>query len=260
MSGGRPDMASSFLRTSVRERVIDSTNDHARRLLEAGEPPLPLLVRADRQTAGRGRGSRSWWSDEGSLTFTVALDPSAHALTAEHEPRLALTAAVAVIEAIAEVTPLAIPPGIRWPNDIEAGGRKLGGILPERVETSAGPRLLVGVGLNVATGLDESPPEVRALATSIRELSLHPRNIEILSLMDSFIDCFATALVALARDDVGLARRWERLDLLAGVPVRVQVGDRIIHGVGRGIDWRGGLRIAGEDGETTIYGGQVLRD
>src|SRR5438067_2343807 len=98
------------------------------------------------------------------------------------------------------------------------------------------------------------------MATSIRELSVHPRRIEPASLLNAFLGHLVSALDDLARDAPGLARLWERLDLLAGVPVRVQVGDRVVHGVGRGIDRRGGLRIAGEEGETTIYGGQVLRD
>ena len=102
---------------------------------------------AAEQTSGRGRGENQWWSDEGSLTFTIALAPENHGLLVHQEPRLALMAAVAAIEAIGT---LGLPTqgiGIRWPNDIEVGGRKLGGILPERVEIHKGHRLLLGVGL-----------------------------------------------------------------------------------------------------------------
>ena len=57
--------------------------------------------------------------------------------------------------------------GIRWPNDLECGGRKLGGVLPELVETLDGNRLLIGVGLNVQTNFEAAPEEVRAMATSL---------------------------------------------------------------------------------------------
>ena len=57
--------------------------------------------------------------------------------------------------------------GIRWPNDMQVGRSKLGGILPERVETERGRRLLIGVGLNVTTDLDAMPAEVRGMATSL---------------------------------------------------------------------------------------------
>src|SRR5438105_2434385 len=137
-----------FLKSLIRRDVVESTSDLARELVVAGAGELPLAVWARRQTRGRGRGTNLWWSDEGSLTFTIALDPAAHGLRPELEPRLALATAVVVIDAIVPLD-LAQPPGIRWPNDIEAGGRKLAGILPERVETPRGPRLLIGIGLNV---------------------------------------------------------------------------------------------------------------
>ncbi len=64
--------------------------------------------------------------------------PENHGLRVHQEPRLALMTAVAVIEAIGTLGLSAQGIGIRWPNDIEIGGRKLGGILPERVEMDEG--------------------------------------------------------------------------------------------------------------------------
>src|SRR5208337_3133388 len=89
-----------FVRTVLRRHVVDSTNDLARSMLLQGLNELPFLIWADRQTLGRGRGKNQWWSDDGSLTFTLALDPAAHSLRIDQEPRLALMTAVAVIEAI----------------------------------------------------------------------------------------------------------------------------------------------------------------
>ena len=89
-----------FVRTVVRRPVVDSTNDLAKSMLLQGLDELPLLIWADRQTLGRGRGANQWWSDEGSLTFTIVLDPTAHGLRVDQEPRLALMTAVAVIKAI----------------------------------------------------------------------------------------------------------------------------------------------------------------
>ena len=69
---------------------------------------------------------------------------------------------------------LAHPVGIRWPNDVEAGGRKLGGILPERVDTPRGTRILIGVGLNVESNLADAPADVRTMAVSLAELRPRP--------------------------------------------------------------------------------------
>src|SRR5690349_13568833 len=104
-----------FFRTRIDREVVTSTSDLARELVVEGRSPLPLLVRAARQTRGRGRGQNAWWSDAGSLTFTIALDPAEHALRPEHEPRLALATAVAVVGAIEPLLP-GRAPGIRWPN------------------------------------------------------------------------------------------------------------------------------------------------
>src|SRR5947209_521364 len=77
--------------------LIDSTSDEARRILDGGDASLPFVIRADHQTQGRGRGTHTWWSDGGSLLFTVAFDPASFGLMLRHEAMVALTAAVCVI-------------------------------------------------------------------------------------------------------------------------------------------------------------------
>jgi BirA family transcriptional regulator, biotin operon repressor / biotin---[acetyl-CoA-carboxylase] ligase len=249
-----------FARSLIYREVVTSTSDLARALVEAGEVDLPLVVWAKRQTAGRGRGSNAWWSDEGSLTLTIALDPRAHALRKEHEPRLALTAAVAVIEALEPFVPAGVL-GIRWPNDIEAAGRKLGGILAEQVNTDLGPRLLIGIGLNVHTRLADAPADVASLAMSLerlRDATLAEPEFSVL--LHAILARFKPALSALSRDDRALVEHWNRLDTLAGQSVRVAQGEREFSGFGAGIDERGGLRLAGPGETIALYAGRVLRD
>src|SRR5262249_36978593 len=135
---------------------------------------LPLAVRARRQTSGRGRGDHTWWSDAGSLTFTLAIEPAEHSLARSLEPRVALSTAVAVIDALDELGFSHADIGIRWPNDLECAGGKLGGILPETIDHEGRHYLLVGVGLNVTTNLHEAPALVQANATSLAALSSSP--------------------------------------------------------------------------------------
>ncbi len=181
--------------------MVESTNDLARSWVETGEAPLPFCLRADRQTRGRGRGTNRWWSDEGSLMFTLAIDPRAHGLRPEHEPRMSLASAVGLIDAIESLDlRLTYPLAIRWPNDIEAGDRKLGGILPERVETSRGRFLLIGIGLNLTTRFDMAPDDVRPMAVALTDLMradagrLDPAN-----LLQAFLNHLATTFDQLAR-------------------------------------------------------------
>jgi BirA family biotin operon repressor/biotin-[acetyl-CoA-carboxylase] ligase len=248
----------------VRElRVFDeleSTSDLARSMIQEGSPPLPMAVRALRQTVGRGQRDSRWWSDEGSLTFTLVIDPSAHGLRLEHHPRLSLMTAVAVIEAIAALGLSAPGIGIRWPNDVEAGGKKLGGILPERVETDGGHRLLIGIGLNVLTRLELAPPAVRPMAASLAAMQPESPDPELLPrTLAEILSRFERKLSRLAADDPDLARQWDSLNLLRGQAVRVALGPRILEGKVRAIDAEGALCV--DDGLEVhrLFGGQVLR-
>ncbi|WP_422930985.1 biotin--[acetyl-CoA-carboxylase] ligase [Singulisphaera sp. PoT] len=253
-------MLESFAGTWVYRESVESTNDLAKEIVSDPRGPLPVVVWTKRQTRGRGRGDHVWWSDEGSLTFTVGFDPAALGLERRHEPRIALATSVAVIETLA---PLGINHGleIRWPNDIEASGRKLGGLLPERVETPQGPRLVVGLGINVFTHFDGAPDEVRKMAVSVAELASTPLPFADLGdLIEPILTKLSEALGRLSRDDSALSGRWEALDGLRDKAVRINLGSRILQGVGRGIDEEGALLVASGGVIHRIFGGQVLRD
>ncbi len=250
-----------FARIVLHRPVVDSTSGLARSMLLQGLDELPFLIWADRQTLGRGRGENQWWSDDGSLTFTLAIDPAAHGLQVEKEPRLALMAAVAVIEAISALGLTTPGIGIRWPNDIEAGGGKLGGILPERVETAQGRRLLVGIGLNVRTRIDQAPPAVQQMATSLSALQPQPLEPPFLPrLLAAILTQFERALYRLVADDPELAEQWNQLNLLRDQTVRVGLGPRVLDGRVQEIDAQGALCV--HDGQQLhrLFGGEVLRN
>ncbi len=248
-------------RSVVDREELESTSDLARSLLQSGLSPLPLLVRARRQTQGRGRGENVWWSDTGSLTFTIGLDAAEWGLSLAHEPRIALAAAVAVIDAVAPFVPPGKTLGVRWPNDVEVSGRKLAGILPERVESPNGSRVLIGIGLNVMTRLDDAPAEVRRMAASLFEdaspVDLDP-NVD--GVLAALLAGLEAVLPRLARDDPSLAEHWASLDMLRGRPVRVDLGPRIVAGMGAGIDAEGALLLDVGTETIRLFGGRVLRD
>ena len=240
----------------IQRDVVESTNDLAREHLLAGDVPPPFVVRSARQTKGRGRGANSWWSDEGSLTFTIAVRLASHALTFAHEPRLALATAVAIIEAIQPAVSNPSLLGIRWPNDVEYEGKKLGGILPERVETSGGTAMIVGIGLNVSTRLNHAPPEVERMAVSLRNLASPPDLNEV---FHAILQRFQFVLPKLASDDQELTRQWDQLDRLRGHLIRIDLGPRMVRGTARGIDAEGALVLATDTEEIRVFGGRVMR-
>lgn len=254
-------MYGRYIKTWMHKEVVESTNDLARQVVLSGLGDCPVLVSAERQTRGRGRGDHTWWSDQGSLTFTLGIDPAETGLRTEHEPRVALATALAVIEGIAHWIPRESIK-LRWPNDIEVEGLKVAGILPERVETPHGVRLLIGIGINVSTQLDVAPAEIRRMATSVAQHAslqpAHPPDSE--RLLARVIAHFETCIRRLAEDDPGLAARWDQLDALRNQPVRLNLGPQILHGIGQGIDPSGALRLGTDEGIKLVYGGQVLRD
>src|SRR3954452_9524865 len=79
---------------------IGSTSDRALELGASDDGPLPLLVLAERQTAGRGRGENRWWSADGALTFSLLLAAPRERLPVTDWPKIALVSGLAVCQAL----------------------------------------------------------------------------------------------------------------------------------------------------------------
>lgn len=120
---------------------LPSTNSYGRERIRAG-CPSGTVIWALRQSAGRGRGGRQWFSDGSSLTFSVLLKFLAGQKTA----LLPLTVGLGLIEAFGGLTNQI---KVKWPNDLWVGKRKLGGILAESFRRGNKWWVVLGVGLNV---------------------------------------------------------------------------------------------------------------
>ncbi len=123
----------------------DSTNAIARRLADEGADDGSIVL-AREQSAGRGRSGRSWFSPEGGLYLSMIFRPEVTAVP----PLVTILAGLGVATELQRRFAFA-PAWIKWPNDLVVEGRKLGGILAETSASEDGaPRLVVGVGINVA--------------------------------------------------------------------------------------------------------------
>jgi BirA family biotin operon repressor/biotin-[acetyl-CoA-carboxylase] ligase len=148
---------------------IDSTNQEAEKLIQAGAPPFSLVV-ADSQTAGKGRQGRTWITLPGqALAFSWILYPEAGRIQPEIIGRISGLGALAVAETIQEQ--YGLPSEIKWPNDVLIEGKKCTGIL---VETHwQGCQLLdviLGIGINVKEGSLPSDSQFEFPATSLEEV------------------------------------------------------------------------------------------
>ena len=139
---------------------IDSTNLQARRIA-AEHPRENVLIIARKQTAGRGRLGRSFYSPaDTGLYMTLLCYPDAQLCELTG---LTCAAAWATALAIEELTGLS--PAIKWVNDLYLHGRKVCGILCESLSTPHGTAVLVGIGVNLTTG--DFPEEIAGIAGSL---------------------------------------------------------------------------------------------
>lgn len=144
---------------------LGSTNDRARHLAETGAPAWSVVL-AGRQSAGRGRLGRSFYSPEsGGIYMSVVVRPDCDVREAN---MLTLAAAAAVAESVEALCDRHV--GIKWVNDCFLDGRKFCGILTEAavgVEEQCLRYAVVGIGINVAPPEGGYPPEISDVVTSI---------------------------------------------------------------------------------------------
>jgi BirA family biotin operon repressor/biotin-[acetyl-CoA-carboxylase] ligase len=282
--------ASTFVRYVELHQTLGSTNDRAAELARDANIELPGLVAARRQTAGRGRGDHKWSASDGALTFSLLFEPKIFRVRAEDWPKLALTAGVALCDALVGelavgwAPPTRIDPAtmvggahptgqqfpsrvlIKWPNDVMLDGAKLAGIL---IESPGGPRpakerVIMGIGINVnnswrkpdsaAAGLArhrEKPPGAITLCDATNRMH-DPQQILV-----SILRALEARIGQLADHDRQLPDAWQQLCWLTEQDVEVQASTGSIEGICVGIDRDGSLLVEDEFRTHRIRSGSV---
>jgi BirA family biotin operon repressor/biotin-[acetyl-CoA-carboxylase] ligase len=266
--------AATFIRHIEIHDTLGSTNDRAAELARDIDIELPALVAARHQIAGRGRGSNTWWSADGALTFSIVLYPTPFGISAASWPQLSLTTAVAVCNALAvELNPkfegglsaAAENPksagfAIKWPNDIMLNDRKLCGILIESPggRAPAKDRLVVGIGININNSLRAAPRELANYATSLCDQSAQHHSLQ--QVLIHVLNEFQRHVVRLGQHDPQLPRAWQHLCWLLQKKLSAEVGRQVVEGICTGIADNGALLIETGSATTRIYGGSLHLD
>ncbi|MFJ3487924.1 bifunctional biotin--[acetyl-CoA-carboxylase] ligase/biotin operon repressor BirA [Pseudomonas sp. NPDC090202] len=229
--------------------TVDSTNAEAMRLVEAGFA-LPVLVLAEQQTAGRGRRGRKWVSPFAeNVYYSLALRIEGGMRQLEG---LSLLVGLAVAAMLKEMGIAGA--GLKWPNDILVGRRKLAGVL---LELSGDPadvcHVVIGIGINVnmreAAEVDQSWTSM-ALETGAQL----DRNGVIAALSRHLL----AYLSAHQEKGFGAFREeWERSHLWQGEPVTLLAGNSAIEGIVLGVDAVGALRLQVNGEERLFSGGEL---
>ena len=217
---------------------IDSTNTELMRRARGGQHD-PILLVAERQSAGRGRQGRAWLGETGdALTFSIGLtyQPS-------NWSGLSLAVGLSLAESLGPDVQL------KWPNDLWRQQRKLGGILIEAASQGAQSYVVVGVGLNVRK---PSANDLRTPATGIDEFwegATAPLVLQRVAapLIQMLLDFTSHGFAP-------LQQRFSQRDAILGQVIGTSDG---LQGVCQGVDAEGVLQIDTTHGRVKINSAEV---
>jgi BirA family biotin operon repressor/biotin-[acetyl-CoA-carboxylase] ligase len=232
--------------------TVTSTMDVARENVLAGRVtfdrrgPQPCVgVLAGVQTQGRGQRGREWFAPPGECLLATYYYPFVFR-EARDGAAMALVAGVAVAEVVESIISAAGRVGMKWPNDILIGEKKVAGILIEMVKASGGRWVgLVGVGVNVL--VSAFPAELAARATSLALEGVC--DVEVLALAERIGESLRHW--AEIYRSVGLSTivaRWRSYDTTPGRRYEARTENGIVQGVAIGVEESGALRLALDDG------------
>jgi BirA family biotin operon repressor/biotin-[acetyl-CoA-carboxylase] ligase len=218
-----------------------STNTLAMDLAHKGAAEGTVVI-AEAQTGGKGRLGRTWDSPRGNLYLSVILRPG---VPVHKAPLITLMGAVAVADAVREH--LGIPAGIKWPNDILTGSKKVAGLL---TEMSAEPdrirHIVLGIGVNVNMDIRALAPDVRKIATTLAAATdSRVDRLEfakaLLARLDRWYQCFL-------KNEADVLDAWKELNVTLGSRVTVSGAGKMLAGLAHSVDAEGRLILKLDDG------------
>jgi BirA family biotin operon repressor/biotin-[acetyl-CoA-carboxylase] ligase len=238
-------------RTIVHREEVASTNTLAMELAQQGAENGTVVI-AESQTGGKGRLGRSWISPRGNLYLSVILRP---AVPVHKAPLVTLMGAVAVAAALHKH--IGIAAGIKWPNDILVGGRKIAGLL---TEMSAEPdrirHIVLGIGVNVNMDLRELPPDVRRASSTVAAAA--GKNIDRTGLLRELLAELDRWYQQFLKNEAQVLTAWQERNVTLGNRVAVSGSGSRLEGVAHSIDADGRLILKMDDGALrTVAAGDV---
>lgn len=230
---------------------LESTNAKAFELAQEGGFHGEVIV-TEHQTQGKGRRGRSWSSPAGkSLALSVILRPE---IAPSRAPELTLVAAVALAETLRDS---GVQGEIKWPNDVQIGGKKVAGILTElNADVERVHFVVLGIGVNLNAELADFPADVAPLATSVslnRNSPVHRAlfTAALLAKLEEWLDKWT--------DDgfEPVRKKWKELASTLGQEVLVRADQRELRGVAEDIDESGALLLRVGDKLERVLSGDV---
>ncbi|MGD8226985.1 MAG: biotin--[acetyl-CoA-carboxylase] ligase [Desulfobacteraceae bacterium] len=244
--------SSLFAKNLVFQRSLDSTNTLAKELATQGAPEGTLVL-AEEQREGRGRMGRRWVSPGYvNLLFSLLLRPR---IQKDQVFVTTMILALATIEAIRIRTGLRS--AIKWPNDIFARGKKLGGILTEfSLRQEDIDYVVVGLGLNVNWSPHQTEGLSRLATSILAETGSRISRNDLLVTLLRIFELYYGEVLSGQIDD--FYRTWNEASMIIGRNVEIVTPIEKTHGRALRIDRSGALIIEDDTGkEQRIISGEV---
>jgi BirA family biotin operon repressor/biotin-[acetyl-CoA-carboxylase] ligase len=243
----------SFGRNFYSFSEVTSTNDVAAELIRKGLPEGTLII-AEAQTKGRGRQGRRWTTSSGkALAFSLVLYPR---VNPDKIPGITLAAAVGVALTLEEY---GLEPGIKWPNDILLGGKKLSGILTEMgPRRDNRPSVILGIGINLNQKVSDFPNEIRTLATSFYRAS--GKRVDRAEFLRKLMKNLEKSYGWWNKGSFArVLKEWRKRSVTLGQKVRVENGSDSFEGLVTDMDADGFLRVLEDSGKfRKVLSGDVI--
>jgi len=233
---------------------MPSTNDVALELARVGEPD-GTVVYTDSQTSGRGRGANTWISPPGrDLAMSLILRPQGPVRSI-----LPMTLAIAIAVSVVLTKMLDMDVGVKWPNDVVSGGRKLAGILAEGASRGGESTfVVVGIGINVNSMAEDFPAEIRDTVTSCSEMT--SQEFGRAGLMADVLGTIESYYLRFRVDGFGpLIATYEDRHVLAGQSISIRDDDGEYGGVVLGVQEDGALMIRSDTGQEIKLYNETVR-
>ncbi|MFW5985684.1 MAG: biotin--[acetyl-CoA-carboxylase] ligase [Halanaerobiaceae bacterium] len=219
----------------------ESTNTTAKNLAASGVEEGTMVL-AEKQSSGRGRRGKEWFSPGGTgLWFSLILRPE---FTPEKASFLTILTALSLEKVLREYR---LKPFIKWPNDIYVDNKKVAGILSEiSAEIDFVKYAVVGIGINV--NQEYFPEDIKEKATSLKIVS--GQNISRKKLLSDILLEFENFYeLLLANEEKEILKQWKnKLDIL-GHRVQIKTNNRDYYGRAIDISEGGALILEDESGK-----------
>ncbi len=231
---------------------VASTNSTAQNLAEQGATEGTIVV-SEKQTKGKGRFSRHWYSiEKKGIYCSIILRPN---FNPEDAPGLSLMTAVAMADTCKQFTQASVQ--IKWPNDILLNSKKAAGILTElSAEKNKINHVIIGIGMNINHTTDDFHDEIKSTATS---LSLESKTqINRVQFLQKFLVNFENYYMQYNQDRLtSILTKLRDYSSLIGTQIHLEYGNDIIDGKVLDINQDGALLLDCDGEIKTINSGEV---